>query len=300
MTTSEYVALNIDLGFKILEASTFYWLINERGYAHSFPTLENCNPTRSDINIAFKSKCKFLLFKSDINFSNTHEYIYRSDKYELDQFDSKIRNQIRKGLKSCVLKDVDADSMISQGLEINRKTLKRQGRDLAYLTDKQKWEKYICAFYSRKDVYIRGAFVNDKLIGYIIFIKLDNRYIIQHPFRDEDHSSLNPINAILYSFINEIIIKEKFVDITYGLASFEEHQSLDKFKKGMLFSNQPSARLAVIATPYKLLFNKLIYSTLKTLGKINLIRSSNLTVYFYLYEAVQLYKNYYKNKNLPV
>ncbi len=297
MTTSEYISLHIDLGFKIIETPSVNWLISESRYAHSFPTLDAFNPTKSDMDLAFNENCKFLLFRSELKVSNTFEYVLLSDRYEIEMFDSKIRNQIRKGINSCVIKDADFKSIATKGLEINKKTLNRQKRKTSFLTDSEKWGKYIANFFNKKDIFIKGAYSNDELIGYIIFIKLNNKYIIQHPFRDESFSSLNPMNAILFSFINEVLSRENQIEITYGLASFEEKPGLDKFKKGMLFTPRPAARLAVISPSYNFLFNKTLYSIFRFLNKIKRINKKRFSVYFYLAEAGELYKKYYKNNS---
>jgi hypothetical protein len=293
MTTSEYIGFNIDLGFKIIEASSVNWLINDNGYAHSFPTLHKFNPEKTDIDLALKSGCRFLLFRGDTPVNNTFEYVYKGDRYDLEMFDSKIRNQIRKGISSCIIRDVDYKSITTKGLDINIQTLNRQKRKIAYLTDKEKWNKYIANYLNKKDIYIKGAYANDELIGYVIFIKLNDSYIIQHPFRNDVFSSLNPMNAILYNFINEIISTEKYIEITYGLASFEETHGLDKFKKGMLFSELPASRLAILSPFYSFIFNYTLSSFLRFLNKLNLINSKDLSVYYYLLEANQLYKKYY-------
>jgi hypothetical protein len=293
MNTNEYIKLHSDLGFRIIQTQSANWLVNENGYAHSFPTLDVVNPATSDFDEVFKARCRFLLFRSCIDNTNTCEYIFANDKYDLVMFDSKIRNQIRKGINSCVIKDADADSIIKKGLAINRATLGRQKRITPYLINENIWKRYITNFLGRKDIHVKGAFFNNELIGYIIFIKLNERYIILHPFRDDTFSALNPINAILFTFINEVIEKENKIEITYGLSSFSEMQGLDKFKSGMLFSKEPGSRLAVFSPSFGMLFNKTFHSISRSMKKIKPL-SSPMSVYGYLYEANQLFKKYYR------
>lgn len=294
MTTSEYIDFNTELGHRIYKTKSCYWYLFNEGYAHSFPTLDNVFPTNEDFKEIFKKNVKFLLFRSEIPEYNTFEYVFKGNSYDLDLFDSKTRNQIRKGLKSCEILEGNKETIKTQGLNINKETLRRQKRSVDYLDQKGIWEKYIDHFFNKKDIFIRCAIVNTELAGYAIFIKVNNKYIVQHPFRHEKYSSSNPMNAILFTFINDIILKEGNIEITYGLASFLDKPGLDKFKKAMLFLEIEASRLAVVSNRFKLFFNYPLKFVFEIFNKIKM--QPHLTgTYLYLYNSIRLLKKHYKS-----
>ena len=183
--------------------------------------------------------------------------------------------------------------LITQGILINRETLSRQNRSVTYLDSEEKWEKYISHFFDKKDVMIKCALVDDEIAGYAIFLKVNEKYIIQHPFRKEKYSSANPMNVLLYSVIKEIIRKEGSIEITYGLASFSDKPGLDKFKKAMLFSEKEATRLAVIPMRYNLIFNPCVNYLFKVISRLG-INNNYTASYQYLYKANRLFKKHYQ------
>ena len=132
------------------------------------------------------------------------------------------------------------------------------------------------------DVFIKGAYVNDVLVAYIIFIKVKNKYYIYHPFMDKEYSSYCPMNALIYSFINEVLDKEVTIDISYGLASYSEKNGLDKFKKGMLFTESECTRVVVVSRYLSLFINDFAHAIFKIFAKANVINESYVLKFEYL------------------
>ena len=292
MNTEDYLAFNRELGHKIIVTDSCAWIYYGTEYVHSFPQLDNVHPNHNDFSQVFQQNVNLLLFKTDTGFFNTQEYIFSGDSYDLALFDSKIRNQIRKGMKSCIVRDADFDTLSKRGLEINVSTLVRHKRSVEYLDNKDRWETYISKFLNRRDVYVKGAYVDDNLIGYIIFLQVKGKYIILHPFMDHSFSSLNPMNAILFTFINETISKEGSIEVSYGLASYTEKSGLDKFKRGMLFTSRPATRIVVMRPPLMWLLNGATRYCLSFLAKTKLIRMDLIEKVNYLVASKDDYKKY--------
>ena len=255
MDLKELAALYREMGNEVLSTPNMFWLLRKTKVAYSLPMQENCFPSQDDFKELFKCGARVALYKSDVVAPNTFEYLFEGTKYDLDMFDSKIRNQIRKGLKSCEIRDVPLDVLREDAYEINVQTLAHQQRRADHLGVKSHWEKYITALRHHDDVFIKGAFSSGKLIGYAIIVKINYQYVVEHPYIDRNASSLCPMNAILYTFINEMLVKEGRILISYGMASFAEQRSLDKFKIGMLFDKKECGRGGVINPRLKFLFN---------------------------------------------
>ena len=291
MNTEEYIEFNREVGQKVIMTDNCAWIFYD-GYAHSFPQLEKANPDLSDFRQVFKHNINILLFRTDASFTNTYEYVFSGESYDLALFSSKIRNQIRKGMKSCIVRDADFESVSKRGFEINAATLKRHNRSIANLDNKDKWGTYISNFLNQKDVFVKGAYVGNNLIAYAIFLKVNGKYIIYHPFMDLEFSSSNPMNAILFSFISEIISREGRIEVSYGLASFAEKSGLDKFKRGMLFTEKPATRIAVIRKPLKWILNGATRYCLSLLGKTRLVNLDVIEKVDYLVASKDDYRKY--------
>ena len=292
MTGKEFAKLQSNMGIDVVETDTMSWVFLKNMYAVATPSVEYSYPTKNDIKQILSHKnIWFCIFVSDKTESNTGEYLFEGDNYEMDAFHSKIRNQIRKSLKNCEIKTPPKQDVIKYGIEINREIMKLHGRNVDYLTEYSLWEKYVNELHDSKDVYTYAAYVEGVFAAYIFFIKVDNKYYIYHPFATRKFSKEAPMNGILYTAINDFIKRDGFVSVTYGLASFFTMSGLDKFKKGMLFSEKPMSRVTVLDKKISFLFNRygdFLLSKLSFIPKV----ASFYEGYKILYSSSRLYRDY--------
>ncbi|TCN62208.1 hypothetical protein [Acetobacteroides hydrogenigenes] len=294
MNASDFVELNKKMGHNILTISNQSWIVRDDKSAISIPSLDNIFPSREELNL-LKKRVRYALFKTEVPFFyNSSEFLFVGESYDINLFNSKVRNQIRKGLKSCIIKNPTLIDLYERGLYLNIETLKRHNRSVDYLQNKKKWSSYIEILKNTSDVTIKGAYINDKLIGYIIFIFVNGKYYIYHPFMDKEYSSCYPMNTILYTFINEIITKEGSINISYGLSSFLEKEGLDHFKKGMLFDEVKCTRILLLSDFYSLFINRYVYKIISVLSKFRLLQSKLYDKYVHLYKERTIYYAYLK------
>lgn len=291
MTKESFIEFHKKLGHQILISENAYWMLRDDKSAISLPTLFEVNPKVHEIK-KMLSYVKVLTFKSKNICGNSKEYLFSGNNYELDKFSSKTRNQIRKGLKSCIVAIPNAEDIKLRGLQINKCVLQKQNRYVSYLCDNEKWNKYIENMSNNPDVNVSGAYYNNILIAYSIFIKVENKYIIYHPFMDYEYSSMCPMNAILYTFINNVIQREGTCEISYGFSSIKDIEGLDKFKHGMLFKDVIVTRITVFRGIYFLIINSFTIRVFKMLKKIHLISVKTLNVLNYIYDSKISYKKY--------
>lgn len=292
MEIHEFVELNKKMGHRVVSTDNVSWLIRDDKTALSIPTLVDVTPSLSELEQVHKLGVRLISFKTQLANKNTFEYIFKGNSYNLDEFDSKIRNQIRKGLKSCVVKNAQLNDLVASGFKINQQTLARQQRSINYLVNKEEWQKYISVLSGYDDVVIKGAYVDGNLIAYAVFIKVLGKYYIYHPFMDHAFSASNPMNAILFDFINEVISADGEIEISYGLASYMEQKGLDKFKKGMLFTEVECTRIISIEPKIALLFNKIGLLIATILYNIRLIDREKFQKISYLVECRNFLKIY--------
>lgn len=291
MNTLEFTEFQKNLGFNQINTKMHHWIVLSNKLAISTPSLENSKPNKKEISELFKKGIKAVSFTVDMDEKNSYEYIYKGSDYSLEVFSSKIRNQIRKGLKSCEIRKPSAHDLKTQAVKINREILSKHERDVDYLTNDLLWSKYSQNLLETKDVYTYGAYVNEILVGYLFFIKVNNKYYVYHPYASREYSKECPMNALLFTAINDFIKNDKEVSVSYGLASFFEKHGLDHFKKGMLFMEKPITRLMAFSPFINLFFNDIALKILSLFSKKKNI-SIKYTKYKVLLDANKLYKKY--------
>lgn len=294
MKTDEFVCLNRELGHNIISFNGYHWMKKNDGIAISIPSLEIIFPTRSNFMYLFKKGVKIISFKTDLGHYNSFEYVFYGNEYYIEHFDSKTRNQIRKSLKSCVFSRPQLSDLVDTGFEINVATLTRQGRFIDYLGIKDLWTQYITNLYNARDVFILGAYYDKLLISYSLFIKINEVYCIYHPFINLEYSSYCPMNGILFTFINETIKSEGQIKISYGLASYIDKPGLDKFKKAMMFVEEPITRISVINPLFSLFINKITKAAIELVVILRIKDESLIKKFEYLLESKHWLKEYYE------
>ncbi len=298
MLIDEYITLNNKLGHQILRTDSISWIIREDKTSVSCPQEISIFPSKDNIKRLLKQGIIVISFRTDLSEKNYFEYIFQGTSYDLNDFDRKTRNRIKKGLNSCQVKSAALTDLLSEGLNINQQTTDRQEREESMLTNKLQWEKYISTLYNEEDVHIKGAYVDNLLIAYAIFIKIENKYYIYHPYMKREYSSFCPMNAIYFSFINEILMSEDDIQISAGLSSYIDKKDLDRFKTNMRFEKIPCSRVLVVSSKIAPFINSLGYWFIQQAEKIKIVNPRFLGQYEILLKNKHLFKLYLRERPL--
>jgi hypothetical protein len=191
---------------------------------------------------------------------NTCEFVLKAETYDINRFPAKKRNDIRQSLKIYRFERPDLSDLLNTGFKINKQSLGRQNREDRILSDFKRWSNYIGLLYAHDDVIFWGAYLAEKMVGYLIVFKIDNRYSIHIAFIDRQLSgNASPMNGMIFSLVNQLIKDKGSVDISYGGYYFSPIPALNKFKKSMLFEAVPASRVFIV-NPVLLFFFWMIIS----------------------------------------
>jgi hypothetical protein len=276
MTVSDFINLQKRLGLNIISTGEYAWVITNDNKAVSTPSLEYSFPTKKELSKLFSSGVRVASFVTDMDEKNSYEYVFQGDDYSIETFKSKIRNQIRKGLKSCEIKKPTHLDLNEYALGINQEILSKHGRDVDYLTNATKWSQYSKELLETKDVFTYGAYINDVLVAYVFFIKVNNKYYVYHPYASRKYSKEAPMNALLFVAVNDFIKNDGEVVVSYGLASIFEKKGLDHFKKGMQFVEIPVTRVMAFSPMIELLLNNVflhMFEWMTMIKKFNILKN---------------------------
>lgn len=267
-------------GLNVYEYKSQYWLKINHFIIEALPSLEPINILHYEcLEAMLKSKAQIATYISpEREEFNSYEYIYDLNTCTLEDFDSKARNQIRKGLKLCKIDRPNLRKLKTEALLINRLVLLRQHRK-SFLGDSKLWSSYIEYLYHRNDVQILGAFVGNSLIAYTVFIKLRSRIAIYHPFMNYNYSSMNPIMALLYTGISTEFRLNGPSVISYGIKSYQDMNSLDVFKKNMRFREKPICRMFETRRRLNPIFSNICSITLNFMATSKVIPDNIYSAY---------------------
>ena len=292
MTGDEFAGLHRDLGLQVINTGACNWIINKDKTALSCPPEMVVFPTADEITRVLRQGVRAISFRTETAEKDFFEYLYEGTTYNLEQFDRKVRNRVKKGLSSCQVRTPDLTDLITQGLKINQQTAERQMRDEQYLTRPELWERFITTLYDTDDVHIRGAYIDGILAAYAVFMRVNDRYYVYYPYMDREYAAHCPMNAIYFTFINDRIESEGSISISAGLSSYIEKKDLDRFKTNMLFEMVPCTRVLVISPRIAPLINPLGNWLLQKAVGLNIVGSGFLTQYQILYNSKSMYRHY--------
>lgn len=283
------VKLYRDSGYKIHKINGYYfyhrWIKNDPFPLNSsFPPNYQISPDRKLVNAL---KWRFLVSPVLINAQrkDIYEFILNTDNYELENFDRKVRNRIKKSLQTCTFTRPALEDLKNDGLLINQQTCERQLRKDKLLTNQKTWDKYITSIYNNDEFIIWGAYFEGRMIGYLIIYELEEKFNMLHAFINRTNSSsTNPMCGLLYTAVNSLIKEYGRITISYGMHILQGPNPLNRFKQKMLFEILPLSRGLVI-NPILLLFVKLtVFITIKVFHKKN-VKNKWVRNIFHLYQG---------------
>jgi len=267
MLISEFADVINKCGSEISEINGVYF--HKDGWkTYSFPPTFKVNINKDLIN-SLKWKNFVTVILTDFQQKNSYEFILDTNDYSLDKFQRKVRNRIKKSLQNCTFKRTELNDLIDIGLKINRQTLTRQKRKEKQLVNKECWCRSIGVLLASKEIKILGAYYSGRLVGYLVAVKIDDKYCIQHAFVDrQDSEQTVPMNGLIYTLVIQIIKEEGSVRISYGLDSIKDLPELNRFKLNMLFKKIPVTRVYVVNPVLVPFIHLIVFISLRIVKKV--------------------------------
>ncbi|HDR7514042.1 GNAT family N-acetyltransferase [Bacillus mobilis] len=228
MQVEDYIRFLRESGEKITEIEGDYYLELRKNFYESIPphrVVKSNKKPRNSIGVRYTT---------DQGNVVNNEFICDVDSYNLNTLHSKARNQTRRGLENCEVREITIEDVRERGLEINRSVLGRQGRmGPEKLSSLEGWNEYLEIIKKYDDIQVFGAFVEGKLCAYTLVIKLENYAYLYHPMSDSAYLKYYPMNALIYTVTQNYLDSHPNGFISYGLESLKGLKSLNTFKERM-------------------------------------------------------------------
>ena len=165
-------------------------------------------------------------------------FICSDRNYDLSSLHQKARNQTRRGLENCIVKQVSFDYLAEQGHVLNVETFLRQGRDPQTITEQQ-WYRYCEAASQIPDFEAWGAFVGGCLVAFMVTALIEDCFSILHESSATEDLQYYPNNALVFTVTKLKLSSPEVGYVSYGLKSLDDTGGLDHFKLRMGFELKP-------------------------------------------------------------
>lgn len=250
MSAEAYADFLVRMGHTVRKVGGIYWFNVQPHIYMSFPFQNLVEPFAINWSGVFGNDGWFARFPCSIDIGRpSYRLIVDSPEYDLKYLSGKARNQTRRGLEFCQVRQIEFSELTDRGIEINRETLERQGRRIS--KDFQEyWRRYYFEASRTTGAHSWGAFVNGELAAYLIGFVMDDVSHILIVRSSTTHLRKYPNNALLFHYIRYMLHYRIVNEISIGMESIQDGmQSLDHFKLGMGFRKATLGQ-RIVARPW--------------------------------------------------
>lgn len=244
-------------GRQIIEACGALWYSVPNRFLMSLPYQQSIEPSHEEINALLRFSGAFgVRFPSqDWPGMPGGVYVYRGRGYALKSIHIKHRPRVRKGLQTFEIRPVDEADLLSQGIQVNRETMARQGHYDPEFGDADLWARFVTAMRNSPEIHAIGAFDGKRLSAYMITCREDGWLNILHQMsRQEDLKSF-PNHALTYSVTKTASDDHSLEGVSYGLVGLISNEGLHEYKLRFDYEVIPLNCVVVLRPTLNLLAN---------------------------------------------
>jgi hypothetical protein len=185
--------------------------------------------------------------------------------YSLDSLDRRARQNVRSGMKNCLISALPLEQVADEGWGLEGDTCNRQGRNSQYT--RELFRKRILSARDLPGFEAWGAVIRGRLAAFILAIKMGETMELLSQACGSEFMKLRVNNALAFAVTREFMTRQDITAVFYTLQSLDAPASVDEFKFRMGYSAKP-IRQRVVFHPFLSFFlNKLSYAGLRQLRK---------------------------------
>jgi hypothetical protein len=226
------------IGNRVIAGGTHLWYeVGPRTF-FPLPFNEPFSMSPADLKLMWESGALLLRYPGLESQSGFPGYMFLVTKedYGLADMNGKSRNQTRRGIENCTVRQISFDYLLHHGQLLISDTLRRQDRVMSVKVG-QYWQKFFTSAAACPALEAYGAFVQDRLAAYLVAMSIGSCIHIHMVFSRSEFLKYYPINALTFVFAQEAIRRPNISCVSYGMRSIKgDRESLNKFKQGMGFT----------------------------------------------------------------
>jgi len=157
-------------------------------------------------------------------------YVCRRKDYDFSAIQPRYRTKVRRGLERCIFRHVEPPELLAEGLELNRDTMRRQGRFDPEFSRSKPWERLVSAVFEVPAVEATGAYIDGRLSAYAITYREDGWLHILHQMSREEDLHHYPNHALTFHLTQRLALEPELEAVSLGQASLVRLPGLHAYK----------------------------------------------------------------------
>lgn len=239
-------------GYKVVKTPSSYWFEAGPRVFQAFPYHWVISPGEEELNeFMLEQKALALRYSTPQTApvgSLSYHVVLENTQYLLDNLPKKARHDVKKGLSLASIEPISLSRLASEGWNLRRETLVRQGRlDAETELD---WRRLCLSAEDLNGFEAWGAIVHGKLVAALLAFLCDDYFCILYHQSLTDHLSFGVNNALAFVVTSDAIKRlDGKMRVFYGLHSLDAPPSVDEFKFRMGYTARP-VRQRVVFHPW--------------------------------------------------
>ena len=276
-------------GFRVVTSPSADWVEMQKGFLISVPYHRLINPCDDELDTLIESTdvigLRYPTALENYGFDSNLQFC-RTIGYSLDNLKRQARQQVKKGAMNFTVREIEPETLLSDGLALVRNTCARQHRHDPK-EGVEYWQKLCLAAKDTPGSVTLGVFGEKGLAAFLIILETTTaiEFIVQ--CSDEELLPQGPNNLLTFQATRRYLAeRENALPICYGLGSLEETISLDRYKTGMGYELEPIKQRIYIRKDLRWLINPY------TLGVLNIIAKMGFSKNYRLTKSIGMIKRY--------
>ncbi len=239
-------------GHKVIRTPSSYWVEAGPRVFQAFPYHWVISPDEEEIReLMLEQKALALRYstpqRSPVG-SLSYHVVFERERYTQSDLPKKARHDVKKGLSVASIEPLSLSRLASEGWDLRRDTLARQGRSGA--ETELDWRRLCMSAEGLDGFEAWGAIADGKLIAALLAFLCDGYFCILYHQSLTEYLPFGVNNALTYVVTSTVVNRpDSRARIFYGLHSLDAPPSVDEFKFRMGYTARP-VRQRVVFHPW--------------------------------------------------
>jgi len=252
-------------GHQVVKTKSSYWVEFGPHVYQAFPYHRLVSPSDEELEAFMRDhKVAALRYSTPVEAlvgSLSYHVVYERKGYGLGDLPKKARHDVKKGLALAEVQPVSFERLASEGWELRRETLARQGRSQA--ETEASWRKLCLSAEGLQGFETWGAVARGKLVAALLAFSCDRYFSILYQQSLSEYLPYGVNNALAFVVTSQALNRHEIERVFYGLHSLDAPSSVDRFKFRMRYVAKPIRQRVVFNPILQPLVNPLTHSFLQ-------------------------------------
>jgi hypothetical protein len=254
-------------GHHVVKTASSYWFDQGPRVYQAFPYHHTIEPVEEELTRFLRDHSAIgLRYSTPLKArtgSISYHAVYEDSTYDLENLDRRSRQNIRRGLKNCVVEPISFERLADEGWTLEVDTLNRQGRQSRI--SQQAWQNRCLSAGALPGFEAWGAIVKNRLGASLLAFQMDDCCTLLYKQCSRQCLSLRINNALSFVVTQTMVKRPEIRNILYGLHSLDAPPNIDEFKFRMGYKAKPVRQRVVFHPWLSPILNRYIHAAVKQL-----------------------------------